>query len=193
MRTTVFGHTVGYLQRNLHPGDYVLCRGSFRTSTRDGRTYTDFVADSFNGVERVYGSGVKINAVLMHGRLCADAEAHDKTVSARIAVQRPKRGDADAITDFFNLVAFDDAVKEELAEYKKSELIALRGHVSISSYEKDGEKRHSTSIVVDEIYPTDASAPAPSKAATAAPTAPAAPQPEFADIPADDEALPFDV
>lgn len=200
VRVTVFGGSVEYLEKNLAVGDSVICKGSLRSSsstTKDGAniTYVDFVADSFNGVERVFGAGPSINTVLMEGRLCMDAEMRAKSASARIAVQRPKRGE-NSQADFFSLVAFDEK-KDELAALKKGERVTVRGRLAISSYEKDGEKRRSTSIVVEEIYPTGAAkapsqaAPTPEAPAPATP-APEAPAPaEFADF--GDEALPFDV
>ena len=201
VRVTVFGGSVEYLEKNLAVGDSVICKGSLRSSsaTKDGvnMSYVDFVADSFNGVERVFGAGPSMNTVLMEGRLCADAEMRAKSASARIAVQRPKRGE-NSQADFFSLVAFDEK-KDELAALKKGERVTVRGHLSISFYEKDGEKRRSTSVVVDEIYPTGAAkapsqaAPTPTPTPTPAP-AQAAPAPapaEFADF--GDEALPFDV
>lgn len=199
VRVTVFGGSVEYLEKNLKVGESVICKGSLRSSsstTKDGAnmTYVDFVADSFNGVERVFGAGPSMNTVLMEGRLCADAEMRAKSASARIAVQRPKRGE-NSQADFFSLVAFDGE-KEALAALKKGDRVTVRGHLSISFYEKDGEKRRSTSVVVDEIYKAGA-AKAPSQAApTPAAPAPAqaapAPAPaEFADF--GDEALPFDV
>ena len=199
VRVTVFGGSVEYLEKNLKVGESVICKGSLRSSsaTKDGvnMSYVDFVADSFNGVERVFGAGPSINTVLMEGRLCADAEMRAKSASARIAVQRPKRGE-NSQADFFSLVAFDEK-KDELAALKKGERVTVRGHLSISFYEKDGEKRRSTSVVVDEIYPTGAAkapsqaAPTPTPTPTPAQAAPAPAPAEFADF--GDEALPFDV
>lgn len=190
IRTTVFGHTVEFLQKNLHDGDYVVARGSLRTSQRDGKSYTDFVADSYNGVELCYENPVKMNIVMLRGRLCADAEAHEKSTTARIAVQRPRRGDNTDTADFFSVVAFGDDDRRNLANYKKGDYIAIVGHENISSYERDGEKRRSVSIVIDELLSDNKeAAPEP-----AAPTPTPVPQPKAASVdemPADDD-LPFE-
>ena len=63
-----------------------------------------------------------------------------------LAVNRAFKKDE---TDFINCTAFGKAA-ETIAEYvRKGDQFAVTGRIQVDVYEKDGEKRYSTSVMVD--------------------------------------------
>ena len=91
-----------------------------------------------------------MNKVVLLGRLTKDIEIRQAgtTDVARftLAVNRPFKKDE---TDFLNCVAFGKTA-ETLEKYvKKGQQLAINGRIQVSNYEKDGEKRYSTDIVVE--------------------------------------------
>ena len=91
-----------------------------------------------------------MNKVVLLGRLTKDIEIKQAgtTDVARftLAVNRPFKKDE---TDFLNCVAFGKTA-ETLEKYvKKGHQLAVHGRIQVSNYEKDGEKRYSTDIVVE--------------------------------------------
>lgn len=91
-----------------------------------------------------------MNKVVLLGRLTKDVEIRQAgtTEVARftLAVNRPFKKDE---TDFLNCVAFGKTA-ETLEKYvKKGQQLAINGRIQVSNYEKDGEKRYSTDIIVE--------------------------------------------
>ena len=91
-----------------------------------------------------------MNKVILIGRTTKEIEIKPagSTEVARftLAVNRPFKKDE---TDFINCVAFGKTA-ETLSKYvKKGQQIALTGRIQVSNYEKDGERRYSTDIIVD--------------------------------------------
>lgn len=75
-----------------------------------------------------------------------DVYNEHKKAAFTLALNRAKEG-----ADFPNFVAWDQ--KAELIEkycHKGTKLI-IQGHIQTGSYEKDGQKRYTTDIVVDRI------------------------------------------
>lgn len=98
-----------------------------------------------------------LNNVMMMGRLTADPEVktagENRYCRFSIAVQRPKRkGEETAETDFFNLVAWNGNADVISRWYRKGDMLMIIGTLRNSTYEKNGEKRVSTEIVVKEIH-----------------------------------------
>ncbi|MEG1752649.1 MAG: single-stranded DNA-binding protein [Christensenella sp.] len=97
-----------------------------------------------------------LNIVTMTGRLASEPELKMLTDDKRLcrsslAVQRPKRANKDAETDFFDLVAWQ-ADADFLSKYfHKGDHIAINGAMRTSTYEKDGVKRTRYEINVDKI------------------------------------------
>ena len=98
------------------------------------------------------------NQVILIGRLVRDAEVRqtqsDKLVaSASIATSRKFKGqDGNMVekTEYHNLVIWNNA--EAFATYtRKGSLVFIKGEIQTRSWEKDGQKRYTTEIVVNEF------------------------------------------
>lgn len=98
-----------------------------------------------------------INIVIETGRLTADPElkvtGETKLCKFRIAVDRPKKKGADKPeTDFFNCTAWNHNAEFINDMFSKGEMITVVGNLRSSSYEKNGEKRTSVEIKVNEVH-----------------------------------------
>lgn len=91
------------------------------------------------------------------GNLTRDVELattnNGKTVAKfSVAVKRNyKNKDGEYDSDFFNCIAYGglaDTCGKYLSKGRKCSII---GRVQIDSYEKDGQKRYSTNIIVEEL------------------------------------------
>ena len=94
-----------------------------------------------------------MNLVTLIGRLTRDPELkYSQTGKAfcgfSLAVQRDYDRDK---ADFINCVAFDKRA-ETICEYlRKGRRLALQGRLSVRSYDKDGENRWVTEVIVDKF------------------------------------------
>lgn len=94
-----------------------------------------------------------MNQVNLLGRLTRDPElkygaSGTAFCKFSLAVNRAYKKDE---TDFINCVSFGKAA-ETIAEYvKKGDQFAVGGRLQTDVYEKDGEKRYSTSVMVDSF------------------------------------------
>jgi single-strand DNA-binding protein len=98
-----------------------------------------------------------LNQIMLMGRLTADPEIRTTEDSRyckfSIAVQRSKRkGENNAETDFFNCIAWNRNADVIADWYSKGDMLMIVGTLRNSTYEKNGEKRVSTEIVVREIH-----------------------------------------
>jgi single-strand DNA-binding protein len=95
-----------------------------------------------------------INKVIMVGRLTADPEMRftvdgKAVTNARIAVDSGY-GEKKK-SDFFRCVMFGKSA-EFAGEYlKKGYMVYIEGRITNKEYEKDGEKRFTTEIIVNEV------------------------------------------
>ena len=70
-----------------------------------------------------------------------------------IACDRPKKkGEEKAEVDFFNCIAWNRNADVVVDWFGKGDMITLVGAVHINRYEKDGQKRSSTEVKVEEIH-----------------------------------------
>ena len=85
-----------------------------------------------------------MNKVFLIGRLAKDPDAREKVTLYTLAVDRHKEG-----TDFISCACF--GTQAEFAEkyLHKGMKMAIEGHIQTGSYEKDGQKVYTTSVVVD--------------------------------------------
>ena len=99
-----------------------------------------------------------MNQLNLYGRMAADPEIRvtesEKTVATfRIAVNRPfknKEGKYDA--DFFPCVAFGKSAEFIGNNFQKGDRILLyNARLQNRSYEKDGQKRYITEVIVDRV------------------------------------------
>ena len=92
-----------------------------------------------------------MNSTQLLGRLTKDPElkyGSSGTAYCKftLAVNRAFKKDE---TDFINCTAFGKAA-ETIAEYvRKGDQFAVTGRIQVDVYEKDGEKRYSTGVMVD--------------------------------------------
>jgi len=96
---------------------------------------------------------MNLNVVTLTGRLTADAEL--KTLESgtqicnfRIAVNDRRREDK---TIFLNVVVFGKQAEVLSEHLTKGKLIGVTGRLDIETYEKDGVKRDSVSIIANDI------------------------------------------
>lgn len=96
------------------------------------------------------------NKVILVGRLVRDAEVRQTqsgklVASACLATSKTfkdQSGNRQEKTEFHNLVIWNSA--DAFATYtKKGSLIFIEGELSTKSWEKDGQKRYTTEIIVN--------------------------------------------
>lgn len=94
-----------------------------------------------------------MNLIVLIGRLTADptlkySQSGKAFTKFSIAVTREfNRDDA----DFINCIAWDKRA-ETICEYlRKGRRIALQGRLSVRSYEKDGETKWITEVIIDKF------------------------------------------
>ena len=99
-----------------------------------------------------------LNQVILVGRLTDDLEVtttenNNKVTSLNLAVQRSSKN-ADGVyeTDFIRCVLWN-AIATSTSEYcKKGDIIGVKGHLQVSSYDdKDGKRRYTTEVIAEKI------------------------------------------
>ena len=96
-----------------------------------------------------------INNVTLMGRLTADAELKSTTsgkyvTSFSIAVDRDFTQNGERQADFINIVAWGKTAEFITKYFSKGDMIAVRGSIQTRQYEKDGNKRTATEVLVDK-------------------------------------------
>lgn len=98
-----------------------------------------------------------MNKIILIGRLTKDpqlsfvAGSGKAIVKFTLAVERAYQKDGKKEADFINCTAFDKRA-EAIANYvQKGHLFGIAGRLQISSYDKDGERKYSTDVIVDEF------------------------------------------
>lgn len=95
-----------------------------------------------------------MNITLLTGRTTGDIELKQTqsgklVCSFTLAVKRPFSKDT---TDFIDMVAWEKTAERLAAMVKKGTLIAIsKGHIETRTWEKDGQKRKTTEVVVEEF------------------------------------------
>ena len=94
------------------------------------------------------------NKVIMMGRLARDPEVrytNDNKAVANftLAVDRRFKRDGEPDADFFYCTAFSKTAEFVEKYLKKGTKIVLDGHLQNDTYEKDGQKKTTTKIMVD--------------------------------------------
>lgn len=138
-----------------------------------------------------------MNNVIVTGRLVRDSQAYgtsDKLVIRNtIAVDGYQKGADKKTADFIPLVAFGRTAEFMQKYTKKGTSVVVRGHLHSGTYEKDGVKRSTLDVIVDNVEFGQGNNKAADSAPAAAAPAPA-PAPTPAPTPAsayEDEELPF--
>ena len=95
-----------------------------------------------------------LNIVALQGRLAADPEQRTTqngtpVTSFSLAVQRNvKGGDGEYGTDWIDCVAWKGTAEFICKYFQKGQLMAVNGSLQTRSYEKDGVKRKTTELLV---------------------------------------------
>lgn len=95
-----------------------------------------------------------LNIVALQGRLAADPEQRTTqngtaVTSFSLAVQRNVKGsDGEYPTDWIDCVAWKGTAEFICKYFQKGQLVAVNGTLQTRSYEKDGVKRKTTQVVV---------------------------------------------
>lgn len=97
-----------------------------------------------------------MNKVILMGRLTKEPEVRYSDGAEPLAVarytlavnRRFKKDEA----DFINCVAFGKTGEFAEKYFKKGQLVAIVGRLQVRSWDKDGERRWSTDVIVEEQY-----------------------------------------
>ena len=94
-----------------------------------------------------------LNKFMVTGRLTANPEIQSRLCKFTIACDRPKhKGEENPETDFFTCTAWNRNADVIVDWFGKGDMVTLVGTVHIYRYEKDGQKRSSTEVKVEEIH-----------------------------------------
>lgn len=98
-----------------------------------------------------------INQLVLVGRLASDpevviTESNRKRTSITIAIPRAfKNVDGTYDSDFIKCTLWN-GIAESTGEYcKKGDLVAIKGRVQTSKYEKDGEKKYVIDFIAEKV------------------------------------------
>lgn len=93
-----------------------------------------------------------MNNIVLIGRLSTEIEMKKagERKYGRFNLAVPRRGKKDE-ADFINCVVFGKTAEVMFEYCRKGHKIGIEGHLQISQYEKNGEKKSSYSVVVENI------------------------------------------
>ena len=100
-----------------------------------------------------------MNKVILMGRLTRVPEVRYSDGAEPLAVTRytlavnrrfKRNGEQEA--DFIPCVAFGKAGEFAEKYFKKGQMVAVTGRIQVRSWDKDGERRWSTEVIVEEQY-----------------------------------------
>ena len=119
-----------------------------------------------------------MNKVILMGRLTREPEVRYSDGAEPLAVarytlavnRRFKKDEA----DFVPCVAFGKAGEFAEKYFKKGHLVSIIGRLQVRSWDKDGERRWSTDVIVEEQYCAESKAAAEQNRPAAAQSKPAA-------------------
>lgn len=99
-----------------------------------------------------------VNSVVIMGRLCAAPELKKtqsgiSVCSVCVAVDRPRRQDAEAQTDFLDIVAWRQTAEFLARYFGKGQQIAVEGKLQSRTWEdNEGHRRKAVEIVADQLH-----------------------------------------
>ena len=119
-----------------------------------------------------------MNKVILMGRLTSDqkmdwtrSEDSKQYATYTLAVNRRFKRNGEQEADFINCIAWG-AMAEFAEKYmKKGAMFAVEGRLNVRSWEKDGERHWTTTVVVENCYFTGSKRDAESKPAQSKPAA----------------------
>ena len=97
-----------------------------------------------------------MNKVILIGRATKDFELRytpngTAVANGTIAVDRPYQKDKEKEADFINLVAWRQTAETAANYIRKGHKFGLEGSLQVRSYEKDGQKRYVTEVLVERV------------------------------------------
>lgn len=99
-----------------------------------------------------------VNRVVIMGRLCAAPELKKtqsgiSVCSVCVAVDRPRRQDAEAQTDFLDIVAWRQTAEFLARYFGKGQQIAVEGKLQSRTWEdNEGHRRKAVEIVAEQLH-----------------------------------------
>lgn len=100
-----------------------------------------------------------MNKVILMGRLVRNPELNysqgaDPLAVCRytLAVNRRVKKNGEQGADFINCIAFGKSGEFAVKYFKKGQMVGIVGRLQIQSYEKDGERKWVTNVVVEEQH-----------------------------------------
>lgn len=137
-----------------------------------------------------------LNHVMIAGRITADPELKMTNgglpvCNFTVAVERPKKKDHEAVTDFLDVTAWNESAQFVSSYFHKGDPIFVTGAINVRDYEKDGQKRRAWNISAAraDFVESKKNAQTDGNSSPAANSAVSTP-PQFAELP-DDSDLPF--
>ena len=100
-----------------------------------------------------------MNKVILMGRLVKEPEVRYSQGAEPIAVARytlavnrrfKRQGEPEA--DYINCVAFGKTGEFAEKYFKKGQLVAITGRLQVRSWDKDGERRYATEVIIEEQH-----------------------------------------
>ena len=101
-----------------------------------------------------------INKVILLGRLGSDPEVKISTKESKFAKMsiatseryKDKSGEMQEKSQWHNIICWDSRLAETIEKYcKKGTLVYIEGQIETRKYEKDGETRYTTEIVLPQF------------------------------------------
>ena len=100
-----------------------------------------------------------MNKVILMGRLAREPEVRysqgaESFAIARytLAVNRRFKRQGEPEADFINCVAFGKTGEFAEKYFKKGQLVAITGRLQVRSWDKDGERRWTTEVIIEEQH-----------------------------------------
>jgi len=99
---------------------------------------------------------MSLNKIILVGRVTKDPELrytpNGKAVAQfGLAVNRPRTGQGEEVTDFFDIVVWQKTAEIAAKYATKGALVAIDGRMQIRTYEKDGQKRRAYEVVANDL------------------------------------------
>ncbi|WP_277119084.1 single-stranded DNA-binding protein [Anaerotignum faecicola] len=100
-----------------------------------------------------------MNKVILMGRLAREPEVRYSQGTEPLAIARytlavnrrfKRQGEPEA--DFINCVAFGKTGEFAEKYFKKGQLVAITGRLQVRSWDKDGERRYATEVIIEEQH-----------------------------------------
>lgn len=102
-----------------------------------------------------------MNKVILMGRLTREPEVRYSQGAEPLAVARytlavnrrmKKNGNGEQEADFIPCVAFGKSGEFAEKYFRKGQLVAVTGRLQVRSWDKDGERRWTTEVIIEEQY-----------------------------------------